>query len=147
MEALHAANPDLKADVFASVIRLVNRVFEEAHRAKATRQQYVMFHLADLATLVETEPRCRQGSAPRATTLAPDAPDYLEHCARVNAALAAQAVFTIAGEILYGTGKWDGRGSREPSWSLGVRLRRLAGRASSWTWTLCGPRSRKRAFK
>ena len=54
MDAVHAEQPDLKADVFAGLVRLVNRLIEEAHKAKATRQQYVMFHLATLATVAET---------------------------------------------------------------------------------------------
>jgi alkylation response protein AidB-like acyl-CoA dehydrogenase len=111
VEALHATNPDLKADVFASVIRLVNRVFEEAHRVKATRQQYVMFHLADLATLVEIGAALIVKAARPEHALAGRS-QYLENCARVNAALAAQAVFTIAGEIVYGTGKWEAEDAR-----------------------------------
>jgi alkylation response protein AidB-like acyl-CoA dehydrogenase len=111
MEAVHAAYPDIKADVFATVVRLVNRVFEETHKVKATRQQYVMFHLATLATLVET------GAALIAKAATPghasvERADYLRRCARVNVALAAQAVFAVAGEILHGTGKWTAEEAR-----------------------------------
>jgi alkylation response protein AidB-like acyl-CoA dehydrogenase len=111
MEAVHAAYPDIKADVFATVVRLVNRVFEETHKVKATRQQYVMFHLATLATLAET------GAALIAKAATPghasvERADYLRRCARVNVALAAQAVFAVAGEILHGTGKWTAEEAR-----------------------------------
>jgi alkylation response protein AidB-like acyl-CoA dehydrogenase len=105
MDQIHAAHPDLKAGVFASVVRLVNRVFEEAHKTKATRQQYVMFHLATLATVAETG-AALVAKAARAESESPERALYLRTCARVNVALAAQTVFAVANEILHGTGKW-----------------------------------------
>jgi alkylation response protein AidB-like acyl-CoA dehydrogenase len=111
MEAVHAAYPDIKADVFATVVRLVNRVFEETHKVKATRQQYVMFHLATLATLAETG-AALIAKAATAEHASVERADYLRSCARVNVALAAQAVFAVAGEILHGTGKWTAEEAR-----------------------------------
>jgi hypothetical protein len=83
---------------------LVNRTIEEAHKAKATRQQYVMFHIADLATVAETGAALIKKAAAAAGS---DRAGYLATCARVNTAFAAQTVFTAVNEILYGTQKWD----------------------------------------
>jgi hypothetical protein len=112
MESIHAQHPDLKADTFATLIRLVNRLIEEAHKVKATRLQYVMFHVATLATIVETGAALitkaagiDRGSPARAA--------YLGTCARVNTALAAQGVFALANEVLYGTRKWDPEEAQE----------------------------------
>jgi alkylation response protein AidB-like acyl-CoA dehydrogenase len=104
MDAVHAEHAMLKADVFAGLVRLVNRVIEEAHKAKATRQQYVMFHIADLATVAETGAALILKAAAAAGS---GRAAYLETCARVNTALAAQTAFALASEILYGTRKWD----------------------------------------
>ncbi len=106
MDAVHAEQSDIKADVFASLVRLVNRLIEEAHKVKATRQQYVMFHLATLATVAETGAALVTKAA-RTAGVAPERVEYLKACARVNTALAAQTVFVLANEILYGIGKWD----------------------------------------
>jgi alkylation response protein AidB-like acyl-CoA dehydrogenase len=106
MDAIHAEDPVLKADVFAALVRLVNGMIEEAHKVKATRQQYVMFHLATLATLAETGAALIVKAA-RTDNASPDRAEYLKTCARVNTALAAQTVYVLANEILYGTQKWD----------------------------------------
>ena len=106
MDAIHAENPTLKADVFAALVRLVNGLIEEAHKIKATRQQYVMFHLATLATAAETGAALIIKAA-GVDDASPDRAEYLKTCARVNTALAAQTVFVLANEILYGTHKWD----------------------------------------
>ena len=103
MEAVHAQNRGLKADGFAGLIRLVNRVIEEAHKAKATRQQYVMFHIATMATLAETGAALIKKAA---SATDPERAGYLGACARVNGALAAQTIFAAANEVLYGTKKW-----------------------------------------
>ena len=54
MESVHAQHADLKADAMAALARLLNRLFDEVHKAKATRQQHIMFQLALLATTTET---------------------------------------------------------------------------------------------
>ncbi len=106
MDAIHEAQPDLKADTIASLARLLNRLFEEAHRTKLTRQQHLMFQLASLATLVET------GAALPKKISANEGPDaertaFLKLCARVNAALCAREALSIAADVLYGSGRWD----------------------------------------
>jgi alkylation response protein AidB-like acyl-CoA dehydrogenase len=106
MDEVHAQDAELKADVFAGLVRLVNRVIEEAHKAKATRQQYVMFHIATLATIAETGAALIKKAALAAET-DPKRAEYLKTCARVNAALAAETAFAAANEILYGTRKWE----------------------------------------
>jgi alkylation response protein AidB-like acyl-CoA dehydrogenase len=106
MEAVHAAHPDLKADTMAGILRLLNRLFDEAHKAKAIRQQHVMFQLADLVTVAETAAALINKVA-TGTDLAPDAVEFLTLCARIDAAYAAQSAFVIAQELLYGGGIWS----------------------------------------
>jgi alkylation response protein AidB-like acyl-CoA dehydrogenase len=106
MEAIHQSSPLLKADTVAGMLRLLNRLFEEVHRAKATRQQHVMFRLADFAAVAETAAALVQ-KASQSSELASDSAGRLTLCARVNASLAAQAATTAANEIAYGTGVWD----------------------------------------
>ncbi|OFV82270.1 MAG: acyl-CoA dehydrogenase, partial [Acidobacteria bacterium RBG_16_64_8] len=105
MDTVHATHPDLKADVFATLLRLLNRLFDEVHKAKATRQQHVMFQLATLVTAVETGAalvdKVAQGDG-----LAPEAAGSLTLSARIAAGLAAQSAHTVASEILYGAGIW-----------------------------------------
>ncbi len=105
MDEAHSSDAGLKADVLAGVIRQLNRVFEEAHKAKAVRQQHVIFELATLTSAVETAAalvsKVTGGEGAEAESL-----DYLRLCARVDVALAAQTAHAIAGEILFGTGTW-----------------------------------------
>ena len=126
MDAIAAEQPELKADVFAGLVRLVNRTIEEAHKAKATRQQYVMFHIADLATVAETGAALIKKAAAAAGT---DRADYLKACARVNTALAAQTAFAAVNEILYGTGKWDAAAADDVFESSGFDYARFPIRA------------------
>ncbi len=110
MDAVHQTRGDLKADVFASLARLLGRIFDEVHLAKLTRQQHIMFRLASLTTAVETGAAlCRkvaQGLDPHEKSV------YLELSARINAALCAQEAFAIANEILYGSGYWSAADAR-----------------------------------
>jgi hypothetical protein len=116
MDSVHEHHGDLKADVLASMLRLLNRLFQEVHEAKATRRQHIMFQLASLVSLAETGAALASKAAQAAQTAAradqatareSDTTEYLQLCARVNAALAAQAAFAIANEILYGAGIWS----------------------------------------
>jgi alkylation response protein AidB-like acyl-CoA dehydrogenase len=104
MDAVHQTRGDLKADMFAALARLLNRLFDEVHRAKLTRQQHVMFRLASLTTLVETGAALCRKVAEGADSS--EKSEYLELCARINAALCAQEAFAIANEVLYGSGHW-----------------------------------------
>ncbi len=104
MDALHSARPDLKGDVLASTLRLLNRLVEEIHKAKGTRQQHVMFRMAELAATVEVAMSLAEKAAAATTG---EAEAYLSLCSRVNAALTAQTAFTIANEILFGAGLWS----------------------------------------
>ena len=106
LDATHALDAGLKADVLAAIIRLLNRLFEESHKAKAIRQQHVMFRLATLASEAETAAALVNKVA-RDADLASDESEYLRLCARVAVALAAQTAHAVAGEILFGTGVWD----------------------------------------
>ena len=106
MDEVHAKRPDLKADTVAAVIRLLNAVFTEVHKAKATRQQHLMFQLAALAAAAETA-AALMSKAGRQDESPADKPRRVDLCARVNAALCAQTAFTITGEILYGSAIWS----------------------------------------
>lgn len=121
MDAAAAHRPDLRADVFAGVLRLLNRLFAAAHRTKATRQQYVMFKLAWLAAVAETG-----GALVNKIVRGTDRPgshgEYLALCARVDAAFAAQEAFMTATEILYGTGLWSASEAQAVVDSAGLDL-------------------------
>jgi alkylation response protein AidB-like acyl-CoA dehydrogenase len=93
----------------AALTRLLNRLYKEVHETKLTRQQHVMFRLATYSTLVETGAAlCRKaaGAVPRDDSESEDL-EYLQLCARINAALSAQEAFVIASEIVYGCGQWS----------------------------------------
>jgi alkylation response protein AidB-like acyl-CoA dehydrogenase len=106
MDSIQQSSPSLRADAVAGMLRLLNRLFEEVHKAKVTRQQHVMFRLADSAAAAETAAALVR-KAFQSSQLSPDAADRLTLCARINAALAVQIVMTVANEIAYGTGVWD----------------------------------------
>lgn len=103
LDSIHQGRGDLKADVSAEVIRLLDRLFTVVHEAKATRRQHVMFRLATMAALAET------GAALTAKAANPAAVDgeRLALCARINAALCGRAAMEVAGEILFGLGQWS----------------------------------------
>ncbi len=103
LDSIHQGRGDLKADVSAEVIRLLDRLFTVVHEAKATRRQHVMFRLATLAALAET------GAAltAKAANPAPVDGERLALCARINAALCGRAAMEVAGEILFGLGQWS----------------------------------------
>ncbi len=103
MDSVHQTRGDLKADVAAGAIRLLNRLFTVVHETKATRQQHVMFRLATLASIAET------GAALIAKAAGPDHDDgeRLALCARVNAAFCGRSAMGVAGEILFGLGQWS----------------------------------------
>jgi alkylation response protein AidB-like acyl-CoA dehydrogenase len=96
---------DVKAEVFSALARLLNRLFDEVHQAKLTRQQHIMFRLATLATLVETGAALSGKAAEGAHSS--ENGEYLTLCARINAALTAQEAFAIANEVVYGSGQWS----------------------------------------
>ncbi|OFW58150.1 MAG: acyl-CoA dehydrogenase [Actinobacteria bacterium RBG_16_64_13] len=106
MDAVHESHPDVKADTLAGIIRLLSRLFEEAHQAKATRQQHVMFQLATLASVVETGAALLNKMA-RGDDADPTRAEHLRLCARINTAFCAQTACSIASEILYGSGQWS----------------------------------------
>jgi alkylation response protein AidB-like acyl-CoA dehydrogenase len=121
MDEVAAARPDVKAAVFAGVLRLLNRLFLEAHRTKATRQQHVMFKLAALAAVAETGAALAEKIA-RGDDRPASHDDYLALCARVDAAYAAQEAWAAAAELLYGTGLWTGEEAQAVLASSGLDL-------------------------
>jgi alkylation response protein AidB-like acyl-CoA dehydrogenase len=117
-DSAHERRPDLKADVLAALFHALNRIVEMVHKAKATRQQHILFRVAELTAVVETATalvdKVVQGTAVSAET-----DEYLSACCRVNVALAAQSALTIAGEILYGSGIWVDSDARQVLDSVG----------------------------
>ena len=88
--------------------RLLNRLIQEVHQTKLTRQQHVMFRLASLATLVETAAALPAKIATASQTrLSEERATSLQLCARVNAALCAQEAYAIVADVLYGSGRWS----------------------------------------
>jgi hypothetical protein len=106
MDEVHKERPDLKADTYAGIVRLVRDLFQAMHEAKATRQQHIMFQTATLASMAEVG-AALVGKVARGDDLPAGNLDYLKRCARIEAALAAQSAFTIANEILLGSGLWS----------------------------------------
>ncbi|MBN1628731.1 MAG: acyl-CoA dehydrogenase family protein [Thermoleophilia bacterium] len=106
MDSAHKRCPDLKADAIAQMLRLLNRLIQQAHETKATRRQHIMFQLAWLAAVAETG-AALAGKAAATTEQSLATAEYLRLCARVNAGLAAQDAFAIANEIVYGSGVWS----------------------------------------
>jgi len=109
LSAVHDSHPQVGAGTMAALTRLLNRLYKEVHETKLTRQQHVMFRLATYSTLVETGAAlCRKaaGAVPRDDSESEDL-EYLQLCARINAALSAQEAFVIASEIVYGCGQWS----------------------------------------
>jgi len=106
MDSANREHEDLKADTYPGLLRLLNRLFIEVHKVKATRQQHIMFELADLASLAETGAALVNKIA-QGDDLPSDTAAYLGLCSRVDAALFAQRAFTIANEILLGSGLWS----------------------------------------
>ncbi len=102
MDTVHGRRADIKADVLASVARLLKLLFEEVHRMKATRQQHIMFQLAALTSAAETG-AALASKVGQADDHAAGAEEYSRLCARINAALCAQSASAIAHEILYGS--------------------------------------------
>jgi alkylation response protein AidB-like acyl-CoA dehydrogenase len=117
LDSVAEARSDLKADVLASLVRLLNRLIQEIHSSKGTRQQHVMFRMAEFAAAVETAAALTEKVAAYGVVSGYGAfaqPDdgspndvYLTLCARVNTALVAQTAFTAANEILFGSGLWS----------------------------------------
>lgn len=121
MSSAHESHPDLKAATVAGILRLLNGVVEVVHKAKATRQQHIMFRMAELAAVAEVAAALVLKAA-ESDRGAFDESEYLAACCRVNAALAAQTTSTIAAEILYGSGLWTATEAQDVVASSGLDL-------------------------
>ena len=103
MDSVQEARPDLRAGTVAALLRLLTRLIEEIHKAKATRQQHIMFRMADLAAIAETAAALAKKAA---AATDPATRDYLSLCTRINTALGTQTAYGVANEILLGSGLW-----------------------------------------
>ncbi len=110
MDEVHCVHADIKADTLATIIRLLNKLIEEVHKAKLTRQQHVMFELASLATLAETGAalynKLDREPLDDELPLSTETRDYLKLCARINTAYCGQEASRISAEVMYGSGHW-----------------------------------------
>ena len=104
LEAAHQAHPDLKADVVAGLVRLLNRLFAAVHETKLTRQQHVMFQLALLASWAETSAALALKAASALDSGLAHA-EYLRLCARINAAQSTRKAICTAAEVVYAAGR------------------------------------------
>ncbi len=105
VQGTHEREPEIKADAVAGTLRLLNRLFKAVHEVKATRQQHIMFRLASLAAVAE--PAAALTTKVVDIITAGEDAERLRLCARIHAALCAQEALIIAGEILYGSGRWS----------------------------------------
>ncbi len=61
LDALHSSHPDIGANLVSAALRGLNRTIQHAHKSKLTRQQSVMFSLADtIATNEVAAAFCRR---------------------------------------------------------------------------------------
>ncbi|MCX8033495.1 MAG: acyl-CoA dehydrogenase family protein [Thermoleophilia bacterium] len=119
LDTIHERNTNLKADVAASVIRLLNALFLALHETKLTRQQHLMFQLALLAASAETTAALIQKAADASDSAQVD---YLALCARTSVARTAQKACAIAAEILHGSGRFTPSQAQEIMQASGFDL-------------------------
>lgn len=105
MDAAHNKNPDIKADCYAGILRLLGSLYMEIHKAKLTRQQHIMFQLASLSAVAETGAALVEKISSN-SNIDPGKIDYLSLCSRINAALSSQTALIVTHEILLGSGIW-----------------------------------------
>jgi hypothetical protein len=94
MDSIHEQYPDIKADVLAGIVPPAQRLFTEAHLAKATRQQHVMFRLATLAAAAETAATLTV-KAGCVENVDPTRVEYLRLCRRINTAFCARTPISL----------------------------------------------------
>jgi alkylation response protein AidB-like acyl-CoA dehydrogenase len=106
MEKLNGDVDNLGCHLYASAANILNDIINLVHDTRLTRQQHVMFILADMMTHVEVGASLARKAAAFAKANAPDA-DKLTAASRIFADEVAQLVIRYGQKILMGTGAFD----------------------------------------
>jgi len=106
METLDAAINDAGCRFYALCAKALNEVITLVHDSKLTRQQFVMFALADIMTHVEVGVSFARKAVKLSETGAPGA-EKIKTMSRVFVSEVAQLVSQNILKILMGTGKFD----------------------------------------
>jgi alkylation response protein AidB-like acyl-CoA dehydrogenase len=106
METLNAQYPDLGGQYLALSARALNQLVDLAHNNRLTRQQYVMFGLADVMTYVEVGAGLAR-KASRACESDSDQAAKLSAMSRIFANEVAQLVTQNAQRMVRGSGVFD----------------------------------------
>jgi len=106
METLDAAINDAGCRFYALCAKALNEVITLVHDSKLTRQQFVMFSLADMMTHVEVGVSFARKAVKLSETGAPGA-EKIKTMSRVFVSEVAQLVSQNILKILMGTGKFD----------------------------------------
>ena len=106
METLDAAINDAGCRFYALCAKALNGVITIVHDSKLTRQQFVMFALADIMTHVEVGVSFARKAVKLSETGAPGA-EKIKTMSRVFVSEVAQLVSQNILKILMGTGKFD----------------------------------------
>ena len=96
MEALHGSVPEIGAATYAWAARALNETIMFIHKHKLTRQQYIMFCLADMMTWVEVGISLARKAKPLIQETSPQAKKIVIMC-RIFASEVAEL---IAGNII-----------------------------------------------
>lgn len=106
MDALEAACPETGCRFYGLAARALNETINLAHENRLTRQQFIMFALADMITHVEVGIALARRAARRVDAGAPDA-TVIQACSRIFAWETAQRLVENIRMILMGSGDID----------------------------------------
>lgn len=101
MDAIKDDNNNVGADVLAAAIRGLNKVVQYLHKERMTRNQIIMFTMADMMTICEVAAAFAEKAARLATEGNPQAAHFAD-MSRVFARKAANAVLNDARKCLVG---------------------------------------------
>ena len=101
---------DTAGPLLADAVRLMNEVIQKARKGKLTKNQYVMFQLADMMTWAEVASAlCHKaavgGGGPEFMKVAARTPEFMKAAARLFAREAIQKIFANGLLISQGCGK------------------------------------------
>ncbi|MFH1844168.1 MAG: acyl-CoA dehydrogenase family protein [bacterium] len=126
LDKLHQLQPEASADRMASCVRGLNEIIQHCHAGRLTRNQFVLFKLADLATRVEVGEALTRKAALLAEQDAAEAPLYAA-MSRVFARETVAELYTTGS--LCAAGQLDGEATDklEAARALDTRLAELLG--------------------
>jgi len=101
-KTLEALPTDCGAPLVAKALRAMNEMILAARKQKLTKNQYVMFLLADMMTWAEVaDALCRKAAAYQRDGQ-PRSPEFINACARLFAREALQKVYVNGAKVLQG---------------------------------------------